>query len=97
MYFISYNDANDVTIAHHCKPSQKNIGTIAWTGIVAVIMVTLGHPSLPPTDLGQLDDEEASPFQEAAGLSKFENFINEVLDDAASIVNSTEEQRQKRI
>ncbi|GFS50130.1 DUF1758 domain-containing protein [Trichonephila clavipes] len=24
-------------------------------------MVRLGHPSLPPTDLGRLDDEEASP------------------------------------
>ncbi|GFV85683.1 hypothetical protein TNCV_657701 [Trichonephila clavipes] len=24
-------------------------------------MVSLGHPSLPPTDLGRLDDEEASP------------------------------------
>ncbi|GFU19027.1 hypothetical protein TNCV_430661 [Trichonephila clavipes] len=24
-------------------------------------MVSLGHPSLPPSDLGRLDDEEASP------------------------------------
>ncbi|GFV70967.1 hypothetical protein TNCV_2355111 [Trichonephila clavipes] len=24
-------------------------------------MVSLGHPSLPPTDLGGLDDEEATP------------------------------------
>ncbi|GFX11703.1 hypothetical protein TNCV_4340491 [Trichonephila clavipes] len=24
-------------------------------------MVSLGHPSLPPTDLGRIDDEGASP------------------------------------
>ncbi|GFU73333.1 hypothetical protein TNCV_4731501 [Trichonephila clavipes] len=26
-------------------------------------MVSLGHPSLPPTDLGRLDDEETSPVR----------------------------------
>ncbi|GFT24080.1 transposable element Tc3 transposase [Trichonephila clavipes] len=33
---------------------------------------------------------------EAAGLSKSEDFINEVLDDAASVINLTEERRQER-
>ncbi|GFW71145.1 hypothetical protein TNCV_91881 [Trichonephila clavipes] len=33
----------------------------------------------------------------AAGLSKSEDFINEVLDDTASLMNLTEEERQERI
>ncbi|GFT61996.1 hypothetical protein TNCV_3811721 [Trichonephila clavipes] len=32
-----------------------------------------------------------SAFQEAAGLSKFEDFINEVLGDAASVMNLSKE------
>ncbi|GFX22083.1 hypothetical protein TNCV_3054391 [Trichonephila clavipes] len=39
-----------------------------------------------------------STFQEAeraAGLSKSDDFINEVLDDAASVINITEKKRQK--
>ncbi|GFV17270.1 hypothetical protein TNCV_5103331 [Trichonephila clavipes] len=40
-----------------------------------------------------------SAFQEAvraAGSSKSEDFINEVLDDAASMINLTEEEREER-
>ncbi|GFW60837.1 hypothetical protein TNCV_2672581 [Trichonephila clavipes] len=28
--------------------------------LIRFIMVSLGHPSFPPTELGRLDDEEAS-------------------------------------
>ncbi|GFX25395.1 hypothetical protein TNCV_1423801 [Trichonephila clavipes] len=33
-------------------------------------MVSLGHPSLPPTDFGRLDDEEASPGMGTLGISR---------------------------
>ncbi|GFV55781.1 hypothetical protein TNCV_167661 [Trichonephila clavipes] len=34
MCFISYYVANTIAIVPYCKLSQKNIATIAWTGII---------------------------------------------------------------
>ncbi|GFT74042.1 hypothetical protein TNCV_3707771 [Trichonephila clavipes] len=36
-------------------------------------------------------------LQETAGLSKSEDFINEILDDATSVMNLTVEERQDKI
>ncbi|GFW14572.1 hypothetical protein TNCV_2358961 [Trichonephila clavipes] len=41
-------------------------------------MVSLGHPSFPPRDLGRLDDEEASP-----GVRPLQNKV----DDVARVTN----------
>ncbi|GFW15471.1 hypothetical protein TNCV_4656111 [Trichonephila clavipes] len=48
-------------------------------------------------DLLTINRTKYSTFQKAAGLLKSEDFINEVLDDAASVINLTEEERQERI
>ncbi|GFX69245.1 hypothetical protein TNCV_3564211 [Trichonephila clavipes] len=36
-------------------------------------------------------------YTKVSGLSKSEDFINELLDDTASVINLTEEERQERI
>ncbi|GFW75378.1 hypothetical protein TNCV_4190321 [Trichonephila clavipes] len=48
----------------------------------------------------KINRSKYSAFQEAAratGLLKSEDFINEVLDDAASVINLTDEERLERI
>ncbi|GFW69066.1 hypothetical protein TNCV_2919641 [Trichonephila clavipes] len=55
--------------------------------------------ALSHTKTLKIDGTKYSTFQEAAGLSKSEElfFINEVLDDAASVMNLTEAERKDRI
>ncbi|GFW58090.1 hypothetical protein TNCV_2742361 [Trichonephila clavipes] len=49
-------------------------------------------------DLITINGTKYSNFQaRAAGLSKFEHFVNEALYDAASVMDLTEEERQERI
>ncbi|GFT58433.1 hypothetical protein TNCV_2119281 [Trichonephila clavipes] len=55
---------------------------------------------MSPEDLLPIKGTKYSIFQEAAraaGLSKSEDFVNEVLDDVASVMNLTEKERKERI
>ncbi|GFU29090.1 hypothetical protein TNCV_4836941 [Trichonephila clavipes] len=48
-------------------------------------------------DLCTINRTKYSTFKEAADLSKSEDFMYEVLDDTASVMNLSEEERQDRI
>ncbi|GFV97702.1 hypothetical protein TNCV_2312891 [Trichonephila clavipes] len=95
MCFVSCNATNMVATMHCCKLSQKNIATIVWTGIIT----RKGRRCLEGVgDSLTTNGTKYSTFQKAAratGLPKSENFINEVLDDAVSFLNLTEEERQE--
>ncbi|GFU12972.1 hypothetical protein TNCV_1457011 [Trichonephila clavipes] len=47
-------------------------------------------------DLLRINGTQYSTYQEATSLSKFEDFIDEVLNDVASVMNLTEEECQER-
>ncbi|GFU31727.1 hypothetical protein TNCV_1176071 [Trichonephila clavipes] len=40
-------------------------------------MVSLGHPSLPPTDLGRLEDEETSPGERPLDSRKYAKIMGQ--------------------
>ncbi|GFU05145.1 hypothetical protein TNCV_574921 [Trichonephila clavipes] len=90
MYFVSYNVPNTVAIEHYCKLSLKNVSTIAWTGIVS-------REERCCLDLLTINGTKYSTFQEAARLSNSHDFINEMLDDAASVINVTEKRDKNEL
>ncbi|GFX36609.1 hypothetical protein TNCV_2031891 [Trichonephila clavipes] len=61
-------------------------------------MGSLGHPSLPPTDLGRLDDEEASPgvrpLQESMMLGMAKVVFSILLSDMMAIGQAMESGRR---
>ncbi|GFW89005.1 hypothetical protein TNCV_2684391 [Trichonephila clavipes] len=87
--------SNTVAIVHYCQLSQKNIATIVLAGIDA------GEERR--CLIRRLINNQCSfisTFHEAtraAGLSKSDDFINEVLDDATLLMNLSEEEDQERI
>ncbi|GFT52847.1 hypothetical protein TNCV_1459721 [Trichonephila clavipes] len=81
-----------VVIVHYSKLSQKNNATIALTGIVALeerrCLIRM-----------ELNTQLSKKLQELQVYlkSKSVDFNNEVLGDAASVMNLTEEEFQERI
>ncbi|GFX67707.1 hypothetical protein TNCV_3934481 [Trichonephila clavipes] len=95
MCFVSHNVANTVAIVHYCKVPFKNIATIAWTGIVGWEERCCLLRSLINNQRNCfLNFQE---FTRTAGLSKSKKFINEVMEDAVSVMNLMEVERQERI
>ncbi|GFV58741.1 hypothetical protein TNCV_3730791 [Trichonephila clavipes] len=65
---------------------------VAWTGIVGERKLVVSYKHLLTTN-----GTKCSTFQEAAGLSKSGDLINEVLHNVASVMNFNEEDLQERI
>ncbi|GFX29029.1 hypothetical protein TNCV_3030711 [Trichonephila clavipes] len=84
MCFVSYNVANTVVIV---QISQRLPELESLREKKCVVSYE---------DSLTINGTKHSTIQKAAGLSKSEDFINEVLDDAASVMNLTGKERQER-
>ncbi|GFU78483.1 hypothetical protein TNCV_2300951 [Trichonephila clavipes] len=87
MYFVSYNVTNTVVIVYYCKLSQR---------LPELELLHEKKDTVSYKNLFLINGTKYSTFQKAARaacLSKFEDFITEVLNDAASEVNLIEEER----
>ncbi|GFW30999.1 hypothetical protein TNCV_2940991 [Trichonephila clavipes] len=88
--FVSYNVVNTVGIVHYCKLSEKVSQRLPRIESLREKKRVVSHE-----DLLTINGSKCSTFQVAArvaGLSKSQNFINEVLNDAALVINLTEEE-----
>ncbi|GFV50954.1 hypothetical protein TNCV_302151 [Trichonephila clavipes] len=86
---------NTIAILHYHKLLQKNIAP----RLLGLKSLREKKCVVSHVNSSTINGAKYSTFQRAAktaGLSKSEDFINEMLDDAASMMSLTEDEQQER-